>query len=590
MKTIAIDTETTSVDARTARLVSISICLDNGKSTATIWGSDLSKQIVKKIEDDKTLKVFHNAKFDIRVLRNAGVDVGNNIADTMIAAQLFIPSKRFGLKHLTRTILKEDYPEKDELDAWVKKNKKHMSEAPSELLLKYNRKDAVCTMKLWHFLYQLIQEHKSEEVFWREMNLMLTCVIPMEDRGLLLDVDRCMALYQQAGKLKRDLVKWMRKYTANPKLNPNSNAQIARYIFPGPDDLDELARVKEETGVDIPTRMPIETTASGKAKVDEYCLKRARTKLAKAVLKYRKVRSAYDRYLCNFLEMKTENNVIHATFNQNGARTGRFSCQDPNLQNLPRRGKKSILSQIRSVFIPRPGYIYVFFDYDQIEIRLAAALSGQDYMLDAIRGGKDLHEMSAQMYFNTKKNDPGFKQLRQIAKTQNYVMLYGAGAYKLHMTLLKEADIMVSVNKCAEYIDKYWQTNAKIRRYMYKLADEVYDNAGLRNPYGRFIPVEYYMRYKAGNTVIQSTAGDIIKAAMPRCMEILEGTHSHMVLMVHDELVFEIHKSETHLIPSLKDAMEEKEKFDVDITCSISWGKNWLDKQPLNLDKLRKVR
>jgi DNA polymerase-1 len=241
------------------------------------------------------------------------------------------------------------------------------------------------------------------------------------------------------------------------------------------------------------------------------------------------------------------------------------------------------MGKIRKIFRARPDHVLLFLDYDQIEIKLAAHFSGQEYMLDAIRDGKDLHGLSAEKYYGTTPKDATFKLMRSVAKRQNYAMLYGCQAYRLHVTLIEEAGIRIPIPICEQYVNAYWDANDKILDLKEKLEKEVERTQGVRNPYGRYVTIPVGFEYIVINALIQSTAGDIIKAKMLDCQDILDGSNSHMILMVHDELIFEIHREDLHLITPLKRAMEELDKFSIPITCSMKWGKNWLDKRAVKL-------
>lgn len=577
MKIIAVDTETNSLNAFVAKITHASWCYKDGNAKAINWNNRPQRKIlIAMLEDPEWVKIFHNGKYDRRVLHNAGINIRGKSYDTMIMSQMTIDTYRHGLKQLTNLLLKENYNEQVELKRWCRQNKKKMWEAPDEIILPYALKDARCTMGLFIFLWGLIVKRKMRHILEREVELTTKCVIRMESRGIKLDRAHCTKLAKEALKHRDNRSEAMKRMVADPELNPNSFRQMGDYIFCK--DIEERRRIYEETGNRLKVAKSKRQTPTGYPTTDNFALRQANTPLARLLIDYRLYKDAFKKYLYGMLKLADSNDIIHADFSQNGARTGRFSCSDPNLTNIP-KDSRTFMGKIRKIFIARPGYILLFQDFDQIEIKLAAHFSKQGYMLEAIRDNKDLHGIAATKYFGVKPRDDDFKLMRSVAKTQNYAMLYGAQAYRLHRTLMEEAGIHVSVTVCEGYIDAYWKTNYMIGRLRNNLQDEVSDTGGIRNPYGRFIIIPIGFEYIAINALIQSTAADIIKCKMLECQEILKDSRSYLVLMVHDELIFEIHRSDVHLIPLLKSAMEESSKFSIPITCSTKWGKNWLEKR-----------
>jgi DNA polymerase-1 len=577
---VAIDTETDSVNAFEAKVTHASFCLDDGKAIAFEWSNKKwRRRLISLMEDRNWTKVFHNAKYDLRVLGNAGILPAGRYYDTMIMSQLCIDSRKHGLKELTLLLLKESYTELGDLKKWMRKNKGKLHEAPPELVLPYAKKDARCTMGLFHFLWQILEQRRMLPMLYREMALMRSCIIPMETRGVHIDKPELIKMGKFAKKRAHSLTKSMREMVADSELNPNSFQQMGRYVFAEP---KEVERIQKATGNKFKKANPSKETPTGFPSTDNYSLRRADTPLSKMLLEYRMYRDAYTKYLKGMLDCADENDVIHATFNQMGARTGRFSCSNPNLQNIPKHPEgKKFMHSIRKIFRARPGYTLLFSDYDQIEIKLAAHFSFQDYMLEAIEKGQDLHELSAKKYFGVSKKDREFKMMRTVAKTMNYAMLYGAGGYRLHRQLIEDAGINLPIPICHDYIQTYWETNHMIAQLKVALEKEIERTQGVRNTYGRYTGIPHGFEYTGINTLIQSTAADIIKDKMPICQDILRDSKSHLLIQVHDELIFEIHRDDLKLVPLLIEAMEERLRFSIPITCSASIGKNWLEKRAI---------
>lgn len=593
MKAVAIDTEASSIDPYSAKLTHISWCTEKGAYAVRVTPRRIEKLKRRFFERRDYIKVFHNAKYDLRVLRNAGIRVCGPVADTLVMSQLLMQRKAHGLKALTRDILRERYDEQDEIKKYLKKNKlsfgELMENGPDELILPYARKDAASTLKLWFFFSTLMTKRFMWPVFRREMKLMESTVMRMEQRGMLLDFEECDRLQTEAKRRAAIMLRGMRRMLANPDFKPASPVQVARYVFPSTDeDFEERQRVEQETGTLLPVRKPYKMSPGGKPCCDEFSLKRANTPLSRAIIKYKKFNAVDRKYIHGFLA-KAKDGVVHTSFNQNGARTGRFSADSPNLLNLPRSAGDSLLSKVRGVFKARDGFVFLFLDYDQIELKLAAHFSGQQYMIDTILAGGDLHDETAKLFFHVKPSDPHFKRMRSIAKTMNFAMLYGCGPRKLSEILLTNAGVRISTAQCREHIDRYWEVNDRVGDLRRKLSDEIFETGGIRNPFGRFIPAYPDEDYKGCNLLIQSTAADILKSKMPLCSEILRGTKSYLILQVYDEMGFELHKTERHLIPLLRDTMEERLRFSVPITCSASWGYNWYAKKGISNKRLKEL-
>jgi len=595
MKIVAVDTETDSINPYEAKLKVISWKDYKEEKGHAVRFPTGNATILDILLDRSILKIFHNQKYDRRVLHNAGVRLRGRTACTMVMSQMLIRSKKHGLKFLTKTLLREDYEEQDRLKKWMKKHKKTMPEAivqaPDGLIAHYAIKDAVSTMNLFLFLSILMKRYEMWPLFWKEMSLTNSCIIPMESRGMQLDVKECEAQRQECQAKAALALKGMRALVRNQDFNPRSTRQLGLYIFPDWDikeHVKEHARIERETGRALQFSPIIKETPTGLASTDEYCLRRSKTRLADMVIEYRKAAIADKKYLGGFLNKRDSNDIIHTTFNQNGAITGRFSSDSPNLQNIP-KGGSSLLACVRRCLRARPGYVLVFLDYDQIEIKLAAHFSEQPYMLEILNRGGDLHEYTAKRYYGVDKSDSEYDKFRNAAKTQNYAMLYGCGARRLQEVFLQRVGLNLDYQTCRDYVSQYWITNDRIAALKDKLQEEIYDTGGIRNPFGRFMSIHIYDDYKAVNWLIQSTAGDVIKEKMPICKKILKGTDSHMILQVHDELGYEMRREDLPLVSQLKQAMEELTRFRVPLTCSASYGLNWKDKKDIPNKRLQRI-
>jgi DNA polymerase-1 len=507
-------------------------------------------------------------------------------------SQLLLDRRHHGLKELSRDILDDSFDEADEIKKLCKKLKINMGqlmELPEHdpMILRYAIRDAENTYAMYQWFSRLMDKREMWPVFYKEMRLMRRVIFGMESRGMPVNSKTLLELRTEAKEKADSLLDKMRKLTADDKFNPNSLKQVCKYVFPTTEeDLTEHKRVFLETGSKLETAVPTHFTKGSSPRVDKFTLKKSGTALGKLVLRYKQLRNAESRYIKNLLELADATGVVHPSLSQNGARTGRAACRNPNLQNLPTAGK-SVLNRIRSAFVPRPGYRFVMLDYDQIELRLAAHFSEQPYMLDAILNGKDLHTESAIRYFDVQPGVEHFKQMRKVAKVLNFAMLYGCGSYKLSEIILSQADIFIRPKECRSYIQTYWGTNRKLAEFKAKLEEKVGEDGGVTNPFGRFIPLNHRYAYKAVNTLIQSTAADILKRAMLLCADRIADEDVWLLMQIHDELLFELPKTKVAVVCDLHQLMEVLDLFRVPLTVSTQWGPDWYNKQPLNLRRIR---
>lgn len=284
------------------------------------------------------------------------------------------------------------------------------------------------------------------------------------------------------------------------------------------------------------------------------------------------IRDAHKRistYYSNFLTLADDNDIIHTDFVQSGAATGRMSCKTPNLQNLTKEEETEAYYLVRRCFIPRDDYSFVMIDYDQMEYRLMLEYAEQMDVIEAVKQGMDVHEATANMMGTT----------RSYAKTINFMLLYGGGASKL------AAALKLSLFEAKNLRELYFLKLPKINKFIKDVIRIAEIRGHIFNWRNRLCYIDRKFSYKAPNYLIQGGCADIVKAAMVKLSTYLEGKKSRMLLQIHDEILFEVHKDEHDIIPDLKSIMESVYPYKhLPMTCGVEWSnKSWQDKENYEL-------
>lgn len=567
MTVIAVDTETwgditkTSVYDPTIRMSHISFYDENG------WGNVFDVKIKEHEEkirmfgehflaNPKVTKLFWHAPFDIPVLQKYGLEVKGPVFDVKILAQIIKPLEvAHGLKFFSQKFLDVSYTEQGDLKKAMRKNNWEYGDVPLRMMYSYALLDAKCTMMLYHFLKAGLDKHDMWPVFLREMDL-LRVILSMESRGVQIDRDECEMQIKVADSKLRELKTDIRRFT-HSSFNPNSSAQVIEAIY----DDDHK-----------PTRF----TKRGNPSVDSLALLQCGTDLSRAIGSYRSVCKARDTYLGNVLSRIDSGGLLHAGFNQTAARTGRFSVSGPSLQNIPRAGP-GVLGGMRRIFVGRPQRRLVCIDYNQLELRLTAHFANEESMIAAINRGEDLHSLACKQTFNIDEDHPEWKVRRYLAKNMNFAVNYGAGPEKYCESILKDTGgkVVITPEVAKEYINAWKKSHPGVLAWSNQLISEAALTGGIRNYYGRFLPLAPGESYKVVNYFIQSTAADLLKERMLLCWKSLRGKETDLILTIHDELIFDMPSAEKALISELKKIMEELHEFKVPLTCSIEMGKSW---------------
>ena len=570
---VCFDTETTGLKALEVELIGISFSWETGKGYYVSFPKDQTetKTILEEFrcffENTSIEKIGHNLKYDIKVLSNYGMPVKGPLFDTMIAHYLINPDMRHGMDILAETYLNYQPVSITKLIGKKGKNQLSMRDVPIKDQTEYAVEDADITLQLKkHF----IEELKKGNVIklFNEIELPLVSVLTaMEIEGINLNTEFLKALSIHLTDDINSLEKTIFE-EAGEEFNIASPKQLGVVLFENMKLVDKPKKTKTgqySTAEDVLSNLSKDHTII--ANVLEY-------------RQFKKLQSTYVDALPN--EINSNTGRVHTAYAQAVAATGRLSSTNPNLQNIPIRTERG--KQVRKAFIPRDeNHVLLAADYSQIELRIIAALSEEETMIEAFKNGEDIHASTAAKVFNVPINEVTREQ-RSNAKTVNFGIIYGVSAFGLS----NQTDLTRKESK--ELIDLYYQTYPKLRNYMSAQVDFARENGYvetvlqrrryLKDINSRNAIVRGAAERNAVNAPIQGSAADIIKIAMINIFKRFEkeGFKSKMLLQVHDELVFDAHKDELEIIkPIIKYEMEHAFEMIVPLDVEIGIGENWLE-------------
>lgn len=572
-KSFAFDTETTGLDSLTAQILGISFCLEANKAfyMPLSMHFDEAKErlsLFKEVLEDNSIeKIGQNLKYDIHILNQYGIQIQENIYDTMLAHYLLAPDLRHNMDALSKNYLQYEPISIESLIGKKGKNQLSFAQVPIEKQIIYGAEDADVTFQLATIFKQKCTEENVNKVLY-DIELPLVNVLSnMEYEGVNLDV---AFLNDYAEKLSLELSGFKTKIfeLAGVNFNMESPRQLGEVLF------DKMK---------IPYKG--KKTKTGQYITDEDMLLtyKKEHEIVESILEYRqigKLLSTYVSALPKLVNSKT--NRLHTTFSQAVAATGRLSSNNPNLQNIPIRTERG--RKIRQAFIPRnEDYTLLAADYSQIELRLIAALSNDETMVNAFLKGEDIHSTTASKVFNVPLNEVT-KAMRSNAKVVNFGIIYGVSAFGLS----QQTDLSRSESK--QIIDAYFETYSSIKNYMDKNIAFAREHGYVETIMGRKrilneihsqnAIVRGHAERNAINSPIQGSAADMIKIAMITIFNEIEKRKlkSRMLLQVHDELIFDVYKPELEEIQNIvKTHMENAiPNLSVPIIAEMGNGINWL--------------
>ena len=568
------DTETTSLVAIEAALVGMSFSYRKGEAfyvpfpedqVACQAQADLFKAIFAK---ESTIKIAQNIKYDMSVLRNYGIEIKGATYDTMLAHYLIEPEKRHGMDALALAYLSYEPMSIENLIGKKGAKQGNMREVELNLIKEYAAEDADITLQLKPFLDKQLTTNPKAIQLLHEVEMPLARVLStIECEGVNLDVP---FLQEMSKTLEADSKAVQEKIfaTAGQEFNIASPKQLGEILF-------------EKLKLDPKAKK----TKTGQYMTGEEVLSKleAEHEIASLILDFRelqKLKSTYVDALPALISPKTGR--IHTSFMQAVTATGRLSSKDPNLQNIPIRTVRG--REIRKAFIPRDeNHLILSADYSQIELRIMAAFSKDESMLDAFNNGLDVHKATAAKVFHVPLEEVT-SDMRRKAKTVNFGIIYGVSAFGL------AAQLAISRTEAKEIIDQYFVEFPKVKTFMDQSITDARENGYVETVLGR----RRYLRdilsanmnergfaeRNAINAPIQGSAADMIKVAMIQIQDFLERENlkSKMILTVHDELVFDAHKDEVdYLKVQINKIMCEAMDLGVAMETGIGVGENWLE-------------
>ena len=575
-KEFVFDTETTSEDPVVAKLTGISFSWEEGVAyyVSVCDGCEAKKLDIKLVlgklknifEDDSIKKIGQNIKYDYIVLANYGIRVKGIIFDTMVASYLLNPSK---LNHNLEDISIEYLGHRmtTPIQDLIGKGKHAitMDRVDVDKVCSYSCEDSDVTFRLKTILEKELAKRDHDKLFYDVEIPLIEVLAQMEMNGVSIDSDYLKELSTEMEKKLDKLTKKIYEM-AEGEFNINSPKQLAVVLF------EKL-------------KLPVIRRTKTGISTDEDVLTKLAAKhpLPEKLLEYRELSKLKSTYVDNLPALiNPATGRLHTSFNQTVTATGRLSSSGPNLQNIPIKTEEG--RKIRRAFIPSDkGNILLSADYSQIELRVVAHFSDDSHLIKAFKDGLDIHSFTASLVFGVKEKDIT-SDMRNMAKTVNFGIIYGMSPYGLSQSL------GIEVDKAKEFIDAYFDRYPNVRQFIEGLLEEAREKGYVTTILGRrrYLPeinspdmrMRSFAERTAINTPIQGSAADIIKVAMIAIHEKLakKKLTSKMLMQVHDELVFDVPKDELKEIYKIvKEGMEDIIKLKVPVEAHIEVGKNWLE-------------
>lgn len=602
--TVAFDTETDSLNTREANLVGFSLAYKKGSgiyvplilnedplfAPPIISKKDAFEQL-KRIFFSETTVVMHNAKFDIEVLfcnglnllgknalgiaasapveqepdpaQSAGERPNFKLCDTMVAAWLLEPDRTGKSPFALETLAEQKLGLKGtEFEEIVGKDQT-FADVKIDVAAKYGAEDSDFTLQLWQLFENELKSSNLWELFEKMEMQVLPVLAKMEIDGIHLDSD-CLANY--ATELKTQILKAEKEIYAQVghEFNIASPKQLSAVLF---DERKLKPGKKTKTGYSTDTDV-LESLREFDC-------------VPGMILDYRAKAKLLSTYVETLPQMADSSGRVHTTFMQTGTATGRLSSKDPNLQNIPVRSEEG--RKIRSAFTAPQGKVLISADYAQIELVILAHLSGDANLCKAFNEGTDVHKSTAALIYGLPMESVT-AEMRRNAKTLNFGLMYGMGAFSL------AKDLKISRTQAAEFIANYFMVYSGVRNFFDKNVEQAEKNGFIETIMGRRrwirginsankMEKEGAIRI-AKNSPIQGSAADIVKKAMIDVSKALEEnpTGARLLLQVHDELIFECpegQKPVSDTIALITEKMEHAVQLNVPLRVSVESGKTW---------------
>ncbi|HZX69666.1 MAG TPA: DNA polymerase I [Rhodanobacter sp.] len=572
---IAFDTETTSIDAMRAHIVGISFAVEAGKACYIPIGHDYPgapKQLDRDavlaalkpiLEDAARPKLGQHAKYDINILSNYGIVVQGLKHDSMLESYVWnATATRHDMDSLARKYLGYETVKYEQVAG---KGAKQISFSQVDLdtACRYAAEDSDITLRLHLALWPKLESVPALRKVYEDIEIPLVPVLAaMEQRGVLIDGDELRRQSQQLGKRMLELQQQSHAL-AGHEFNLDSPKQLQAVLF---DELGLQAKLKTPTGQPSTNEEALDAIA------DTH-------ELPRLILDYRglaKLRSTYTDKLSGIVNPRTGR--VHTSYHQGSVATGRISSSDPNLQNIPVRTEEG--RRIRQAFIAPPGWKVLAADYSQIELRIMAHLSGDEGLLRAFHSGGDVHRATAAEVFGVPPEQITTNQ-RRAAKAINFGLMYGMSAFGLARQL------GVDRGEASDYMGRYFSRYPGVRAFMDATREQAHRDGYVETIFGRRLYLENLTSRNgslrqgaeraAVNAPMQGSAADIIKRAMIAVAAWLKDRgDAHMLMQVHDELVFEVRADAVDEVRSaVIERMSGAAELAVPLLVDAGVGVNW---------------
>ena len=572
-KSVCFDTETTSINALQAELVGIAFSWENHKGYYLPFPDDQkdAQKIIEQIrpffEQEGIEKVGHNLKYDLKVLSNYNLSVKGPLYDTLIAHYLINPDRRHGMDILAASYLNYEPQPITDLIGKKGKNQGNMRDVSLKDQTQYAAEDADITWQLKQYFEKELDAADNQKLFQTVELPLVPVLTAMEKEGINLNVsflnEFAKTLEIDSARLQKEIFE-----QAGEEFNLASPKQLGLVLF------DKLKLVEKPKKTKTGQYSTAEDVLSSLAK---------KHSIIADILSWRSIQRLLSTYVIALPdEINPKTGRVHTVYNQAVATTGRLSSNAPNLQNIPIRTERG--QQVRKAFIPRDeNHVLLAADYSQIELRIIAALSKDPSMVAAFQNNEDIHATTAAKVFGVPLEEVTRTQ-RSNAKTVNFGIIYGVSAFGLS----QQTDLSRSESK--ELIDTYYESYPKLKAYMSSQIDFARDNGYVVTVLGRRRYLKDILSQNAivrgaaernaVNAPIQGSAADIIKIAMINIHKRLEtgDWKAKMLLQVHDELVFDVPRTEVESLSAMiKEEMENAFIMDVPLVVDLGIGENWLE-------------
>ena len=567
------DTETSDLEPHSAYLVGLSF----STKAHTGWYVPISsnfEEAVKQLEffkdifaDASKTLVAQNYKFDYKMMKKYGVKIQNKIFDTMLAHYVINADGKHGMDALSESYLNYKPVSIESLIGPKGKNQNSMAHLPAESIKDYAAEDADVTLQLAEIFMPELEKQGTTSVLENIETPLIEVLANMEWEGIRVDKDFLNAYSVELGK-ELDIIEEKITELAGEKFNLDSPKQLGVILF-------EKLKITTE----------MKKTKTGQYSTGEDVLQRYlhTHEIVPLILDYRELRKLKSTYIDTLPTMINPiTGRVHTNFMQAVAATGRLSSNQPNLQNIPIRTSRG--KEIRKAFVARDeNHVLVSADYSQVELRIIAALSGDQNMIEAFQQGEDIHKATASKVFNVPLEEVT-KDMRSKAKAVNFGIIYGQGPFGLAQQL------GISRTEAKNIIEAYYTQFAALKTYQHKAVEDCRSKGFVETVLGRrrFLPdinssnaiSRSFAERNAVNAPIQGSAADVIKMAMAKIQAALKVANlkTKMVLQVHDELLFDTPKEEIDQVFALvKHEMEHAVKLAVPLEVEIQAGNNWLE-------------